>query len=595
MSWLWQVVCGKKWLVGLLTLIQMMLGVSGVGNALILRSLIDAAVTKDREAFRRISMVFVVFVIFQIALRAADRFLEEYIRSVMENRCKKRLLANLLERDYAAVTAVHSGEWMNRLTSDTVVVGDGLTQIVPGAAGMLARLLGAAVTLLLLEPRFGFLILPGGLLLMALTLGFRRILKKLHKKIQEADGSLRVFLQEHLKSLLVVRAFSREHQTLEQAEKRMDAHQAARMHRNHFSNLCNIGFAIAMRGAFVFGAIFCGYGILTGTMSYGTFIAVLQLVSQIQNPFANITGYLPRYYAMLASAERLMEAESFPQDCGTERISGFPKDRGTERISGFPKSRETERISDFPQDCGTGRLSEKEVQEIYRQSFGGIGLLDADFTYRPPVLTEEEPAAMPVVLQGISLEIRKGEYVAFTGPSGCGKSTILKLLMCLYPLDAGSRYLICGGSAQELTAAWRSLFAYVPQGNQLLSGTVREVVAFGDAEKMRQEERLLKSLEIACAKEFVMALEHGLDTSLGEQGAGLSEGQMQRLAIARAVFSNHPVLMLDEATSALDEATEARLLTNLRAMTDRTVLIVTHRPAALSIVDRTVALKGSAR
>ncbi len=559
LSWLWGVVRGKTWLVGLLTLTQTLLGVTGVGNALILRSLIDAAVTKDGEMFRCVSIGFIAFITVQIALRAANRFLEEYIRSTMENRCKKRLLANLLKRDYAAVTEVHSGEWMNRLTSDTVVVGDGLTQIIPGAAGMLARLLGAAVTLLVLEPRFGFLILPGGLLLMALTFGFRRVLKRLHKKIQEADGSLRVFLQEHLKSLLVVRAFSRERQTLEQAEKWMDAHQAARMRRNHFSNLCNIGFAIAMRGAYVFGAVFCGYSILNGTMSYGTFTAVLQLVSQIQNPFANITGYLPRYYAMLASAERLMEAEGFPEDGGTERIS------------------------------------EKEVQEIYQQSFGGIGLLDADFTYRPPVLAEGESVIMPVVLQGVFLEIHKGEYVAFTGPSGCGKSTILKLLLCLYPLDGGSRYLLCGGSAQELTAAWRSLFAYVPQGNQLLSGTVREVVAFGDAEKMRQEERLLDALEIACAKEFVMALEHGVDTSLGEQGAGLSEGQMQRLAIARAVFSNHPVLMLDEATSALDEATEARLLANLRAMTDRTVLIVTHRPAALSIVDKIIDLKGSDR
>ena len=139
-----------------------------------------------------------------------------------------------------------------------------------------------------------------------------------------------------------------------------------------------------------------------------------------------------------------------------------------------------------------------------------------------------------------------------------------------------------------LTAAWRGLFAYVPQGNQLMSGTIREVVAFGDPDAMQQEGRLSQALKIACADEFVMTLEHGVDTRLGERGAGLSEGQMQRISIARAIFSDRPILILDEATSSLDEATEQQLLTNLRQMTDKTVLIITHRPAALKICDRNI-------
>ena len=197
------------------------------------------------------------------------------------------------------------------------------------------------------------------------------------------------------------------------------------------------------------------------------------------------------------------------------------------------------------------------------------------------------------MIEHLDLEIRKGEYVAFTGHSGCGKSTLLKLLMCLYPLDAGERYLKAGKPGKEpaeypLTSAWRGLFAYVPQGNQLMSGTIREIIAFGDPEAMKQEERLARALEVSCADEFVTALEDGLDTLLGERGCGLSEGQMQRIAIARAVFSERPVLILDESTSALDERTEERLLTKLRQMTDRTVLIITHRPAALRICDRQV-------
>ena len=189
----------------------------------------------------------------------------------------------------------------------------------------------------------------------------------------------------------------------------------------------------------------------------------------------------------------------------------------------------------------------------------------------------------------------KGEYIAFTGHSGCGKSTLLKLLMCLYPLDAGERYIKFvkpdGKVAKcPLTASWRRLFAYVPQGNQLMSGTIREIVAFGDSEAMTQDKRLEQALQIACADEFVQTLKKGIDTPLGERGSGLSEGQMQRIAIARAIFSDRPILILDESTSALDEITEQKVLANLRQMTEKTVLIITHRPAALKICDRQIEM-----
>ena len=181
----------------------------------------------------------------------------------------------------------------------------------------------------------------------------------------------------------------------------------------------------------------------------------------------------------------------------------------------------------------------------------------------------------------------RGRSFIISGPSGVGKSTVLKLLMCLYSLDEGQRYLLTRQGELPLTSGWRGLFSYVPQGNQLMSGTVREVVTFGDPEKMRQEEQIRKALKVACA-EFLDELPAGLDTLLGERGAGLSEGQMQRIAIARAIFSDRPVLLLDEATSALDEETELRLLDNLRSMTDKTVILVTHRPAALEIVDKVI-------
>ena len=549
LQWLSAVTGHAKGLVGLLVVVQTMLSVSSIAFAFVLRRIINMAVDGARGGFGASLALLVGILLGQIVLSAAGRFLSEYTSATVENRFKHRLFSALLTGDYASVTAVHSGEWMNRLTSDTTIIAGGVTQIVPGLIGMLVRLFGALAAILWLEPRFFWVLVPGGAAMLALTYGFRKILKRLHKNIQEADGTLRVFLQERLESLVIVRTFAKEEQMTQQADALMNAHKAARMKRSNFSNLCNIGFAGAMNGAYLLGIGFCGYGILTGTMSYGNLMAIMQLVGQVQSPFANLTGYLPRYYAMLASAERLMEAEAFAPD------------------------------SEHP-------LAEEETLEFYRAKLTALRLEHASFTYQPPVRAEEEQPPMPVVLKDIDLTIRKGEYIAFTGPSGCGKSTVLKLLMCLYPLDAGSRTLETTCGTQPLTAAWRSLFAYVPQGNQLLSGTIRDIVSFGDPCKAQDDTGILRALRIACAEDFVQKLEKGLDTTLGEHGQGLSEGQMQRIAIARAVFSEHPILMLDEATSALDEATARQLLENLRRMTDKTVLMVTHRADQTEFFDR---------
>ena len=549
LQWISAVTCRAKGLVGLLVVVQTVLSVSSIAFAFVLRRIINMAVQGASTGFRSAFVLLVGVIAAQIALSAASRFLSEYTTTTVENRFKQRLFSALLTGNYASVTAVHSGEWMNRLTSDTTVVAGGVTQIVSGLIGMLVRLLGAVTAILWLEPRFLYILLPGGAAMMLLTYAFRKILKRLHKRIQETDGALRVFLQERLESLVIVRTFAKEEQMTQQADALMDDHKAARMKRSNFSNLCNIGFAGAMNGAYLLGIGFCGYGILTGTMSYGNLMAIMQLVGQVQSPFANITGYLPRYYSMLASAERLMEAEAFAPD------------------------------SEDP-------LAEEKTLAFYRARLTALRLEHASFTYQPPVRTEDEQPLMPVVLQDIDLSIRKGEYIAFTGPSGCGKSTVLKLLMCLYPLDAGSRTLETTCGTQPLTAEWRSLFAYVPQGNQLLSGTIRDIVSFGDPRKAQDDAGILRALRIACAEDFVKKLEKGLDTTLGEHGQGLSEGQMQRIAIARAVFSEHPILMLDEATSALDEATARQLLENLRRMTDKTVLMVTHRADQTGFFDR---------
>ncbi len=552
LRWLCSASARKKRNILALTGLQAIHGACGVFYALLLREIVDAAVRHDKAGFTRFLALMIGLVVTQITLQALIRWLTELSKTTLENRFKQRLTHTLLHRDFLQVSAIHTGEWLNRLTGDAATVADGCVDILPGLTGMVVKLCSALVMILILEPRFAAVYLPAGGLLVLFSWLFRRKLKTLHKRVREADGRVRVFLQERIGGMLMIRSFAAEKQTEAEAGEKLKLYRDARMRRVRFSNSCNVGFSLMMYGMYLLGVGWCGYGILVGTISFGTLTAITQLIAQIQTPFANITGYLPRYYAMLASAERLMEAEHF--------------------------SEESPDVRSMP-----------EVESFYAKQLRSFGLDHAAFSYyrsaeSPDALTKD---AMPVVLHEFQVELQKGETVAFTGQSGCGKSTALKLLMCVFRPDSGERYYIdTDGRRSALSAEWRRLFAYVPQGNQLMQGTVREVVSFSAPELAQDEERIARALRLACAEEFVAELEQGVDTPLGERGAGLSEGQMQRLAIARAVFSGSPILLLDEATSALDADTERRLLQNLRAMTDKTVVIVTHRPAALEICDR---------
>jgi len=561
LKWLYDVPGGKKLYILALALVQALNGASGVIYALLLRSIVDSAVAHDSGEFTKYVILTVLLVLAQLSMRAVIRWLTELSKSTFENLFKSRLADNILHKDFASVNAVHSGEWLNRLTNDTVVVSESYVDILPGLVGMIVKMVSAVIMMIALDWRFACILLPCGIGLIILTYAFRRVLKSLHKSVQESDGRLRVFLQERIGSMMIIRSFAAEEQTKEEIMEKMSSHKGARMRKNRFSNICNIGFGLAMNGMYIFGVAYCGYGILHDLISFGTLTAITQLISQIQSPFANITGYLPKFYAMTASAERLMEIEEFSDD------------------------------SDSPP------LGTEEVNRFYTGRMKAFGLRNAKFTYYPAVdsiraLTKED---MPLVLDDISISIGKGEYVAFTGHSGCGKSTVLKLLMSIYKLDGGERFLAADdGTEMPLTAQWHRLFAYVPQGNQLMSGTIRDVVAFADMKAKNDDGRITRALEIACADGFIAELDSGIDTLLGERGTGLSEGQMQRIAIARAIFSDSPVLLLDEATSALDEMTERKLLENLRSMTDKTVVIVTHRPAALEICDRVIDFSDTA-
>ena len=545
-SWMVKTIKGRKRYLLLLTLLHVLISIFSMGYALFLKGLVNSAVAKDPQGMLRYSGLLVGLMLALFLLRAIGIYLEEYTQSTLIISFKRRLFESLLYKDYAKVSGYHSGEWLTRMTSDTVVVAGGIVHILPGFVGTVVRIGIAAVLLYVYVPTITLWILVGGVVAVGVSWAMRRLIKKLHRRVQMADGKFRVFITERLGSMMVVRAFEKEKTALEQADAHMKEHRAAKMTRTWVLGMFQNGFGLVVKAVYIVGAIYCARGIFNGVMDYGTFTAVLQLVMQLQNPIGAVSGYFTRYSTMLASAERLIEADRFAQGVIEPAVADMP---------GY-----------------------------YRDSFEAIGLRGAEFTYAP---VGEEQEQRHTVLKNLDLEIRKGQYVAFCGPSGCGKSTVLKLLMCMYELDAGQRYVRSRQGEEPLTGGWRGLFSYVPQGNQLMSGTIREVVTFGEPEHVNRDDAIRRALKIACA-DFIDELPEGLDTQLGERGAGLSEGQMQRIAIARAVFSDRPILLLDEATSALDDVTETRLLDNLKEMTDKTVIIVTHRPAALSITDQII-------
>lgn len=544
MSWIFGVSGKLKLGVLLLVLLNSAISISAVAFALVLREAIDGAVSGNKMVFLKFVIILGLIMVGQIAARGVIRFLDEYVRSGMENVIKTRLYETILSRKYSAITAFHTGELLNRITNDAVVVADGFVQIIPGIIAMLVKLVGAAAVLFVLDYRFSVIFFAGGGLVLIFTTLFRRVMKKLHKDVQAADGVLRSYLSENLGSLMVLKTFGAERKSIDTSKQYMDKHRFMRMKRNRFSNICNVGFGLVMNGGYIFGLCWCSFGILHGSITYGTLSAVLQLVDQLWAPLANMTGYLPKFYGMLSSAERCMELETLEE----EHVE-----------------------SQFSRDY---------CRELYKD-MTAIECKNITFRYEDDI-----------ILENADISIGKGELITIMGNSGAGKSTLLKLLLAIYEPEKGTLEIKTEKESYALTEKYRKMFAYVPQGNFLMSGNVTSAIASLDDTSADVDMDKVKAVaHIACADTFVEKLEHGYDTLIGERGMGISEGQAQRLAIARALYTDAPVLLLDEATSALDEQIEKKVLKNIRELTDKTVIIVSHRKAVLEVCDRCVVLE----
>ena len=396
----------------------------------------------------------------------------------------------------------------------------------------------AFIYLVALDKVFTLVFLVGGILVFAFSFLFRKILKKLHKNVQESEGRVRSFIQEILTSLLVVKSFNVEEKVSGEADELMEVNYKTKMKRRMFGILSSATMSATFNLGYVFALAYGSYRLLNG-LDYGNLVAMLQLVNQIQYPFSSLSGMLPKYFALLASAERIIELDNIKDE--------------------FEKNN---------QDI--------DVKSTYK-NLNSIEFKDITFGYD-----------RDVILNDTSLTVNKGDFVAIMGISGIGKSTLLKLLLGVFNVDNGTITLDVNGKEIPVDCHTRKLFSYVPQGNFLLSGTIKDNLKFINSNAT--DEEIEKAVKISCSDQFVYDLPDGLETVIGERGIGLSEGQLQRLAIARSILSKSPIMLLDEATSALDEATELRFLKNLKEMQDKTCIIVSHKTAALEICNKHIQI-----
>lgn len=553
-----------------------------VGFALACRAVIDQAVAGNAEGLLASAAALAGVIVSQLVLRLAINGTQERIRARFALELRKSMLDSIFAARYGNVLRFHSGELSNRMFSDVQVVSNGVSTIIPSFVSMIAQLVFAIAVLALISPPMVALFAGAALLSFVLARTLRGRLKALHRAVQEKEGAVRVFLQEALEHQLVIRSFGAQPVTSAHADALQEDHFEAQMRRRGWSIAANASFAFFFNALYAVALTWCAFELLHGTMSYGTLMAVLQLVARIQAPVSSLSGMLPQLYQTLASAERLMEVAKLPHSENRLPLTA------TEFYQRFSGVRICDLAFSYRDEEGGGEVASANALSCDAADGEVAGVLsDAADDVLAGQAAESEgdagektaPASSEGEVASLSCEgafVPKGSFVVVEGPSGSGKSTLFKLVLGAYDAE-GFAYELAD-SACAASQVPPGVFAYVPQDNFLFAGSVRENVAFAAPDAT--DDQVKRACEAACAWNFVEELPQGIDTMIGEHGQGLSQGQLQRLAIARAVCSGAPIMVLDEVTSALDDATEAAVLANIAALPGKTVFVAAHRVKA---------------
>ena len=476
-----------------------------------------------------------VFILCDYSLNIASVWLRNILGIKAQNHMQQQMLDRILRSEWQGKESRHSGDVLNRLEFDVSNVVNFLTEIIPNTLSVLAMFIGAFFYLFSMDKVLAMItvaIIPVFILVSKI---YVRQMRRLTREVRSQDSEVQSVLQETIQNRMLIKTMEGEGpmvDRLEHSQSQLRHKVVRRTVFSVFSNLIlNLGFALGYLIAFLWAAV----RMSAHTLTFGGMTAFLQLVARIQGPARNLTKLVPAFVSVFTAAERLMELEENPLE-----------EKGSPIYVPLP--------------CGV-RL--EHVSYAYDEADGNV-INDLSFDFKP------------------------GSCTAILGETGAGKTTLVRIILALLRPTQGRAVIYHGQNSKELSPRLRCNFVYVPQGNTLMSGTIRDNLRLGklDATGEEMEEALKKS----CA-EFVLELPDGLNTYCSETGGGLSEGQAQRIAIARALLRDRGIMLFDEATSALDPDTERQLLKNILASHDRTVIFITHRPAVVDYCDQTLMIE----
>ena len=529
---------GCKTKIALLSICQILLGVLTVAFSFMLKFIIESIQEGSKDKLLINTIIIASIALGLILLQIFYRIYYEVSYTEIENKLKNNLFKTILNKDYQEIKKTHDEEWIHRLTSDTSVIANSILSILPSLCRMVVQLVLALAAIIYLYPVFGLSLLPFILLVILITYFMRKRLKAYHHLVQEKDGKAKVFFFESLQGLSIVHSFVKEDIFSKKNEQNLEEYKKARLKRNMFAMVCSVSFLVVYYAFYILAIVFCGNAIIDGLMTIGLLTALVALLSQLTGPLGNITSIIPRYYSLIASGERLK----------------------------------------IEKDEAINYLSKEEIKEFYDKEFKGITLKNVSFSYLDKFGNKVE------ALKDFNLVIKKNERILIKGHSGGGKTTLFKILLNLLKPESGEVLL----NDAILDASYERLFAYVPQDNLLMQGTIKEVVTlFNEDIDM---DRFTSALELSSSSNFVNELALKEDTYLNEKGSGLSLGEMERIAIARAIYSESPIMLLDECSASLDLETEKKVISNILNMKDKTIVLISHHKYDEKLFDQIIDL-----